>query len=114
MDARQAKRTNEAHAGLEIEGVEGQASKLVASICKALGAKTYLTGTGALDYLELSDFEAIGCDVNVQHWEEPFIYRQQWWETGFIPGLSALDLLLNCPDEASDMITSAGSWRPLE
>ena len=99
----------------EIEGVGGQASKLVASICKALGAKTYLTGTGALDYLELSDFEAISCDVNVQHWEEPFFYGQQWWdEVGFIPGLSTLDLLLNCPQEASDMIASAGSWSPLQ
>ena len=97
----------------EIAGVEGQASKLVASICKALGAKTYLTGAGALDYLEPSDFTAINCDVLVQQFDILF-YRQQWKEVGFIPGLSTLDLLLNCPDEAADIIMSTGSWEPLE
>lgn len=97
----------------EIAGVEGQASKLVASICKALGAKTYLTGTGALDYLEPADFAAIDCDVLVQQFDL-LIYQQQWKEVGFIPGLSTLDLLLNCPDEAPDMIMFTGSWEPLE
>ena len=97
----------------EIAGVEGQASKLVASICKALGAKTYLTGTGALDYLEPADFAAINCDVLVQQFDI-LIYKQQWNEVGFIPGLSTLDLLLNCPDEAADTIMFTGSWEPLE
>jgi hypothetical protein len=96
----------------EIDGIEGQASKLVASICKALGAKTYLTGTGALDYLETSDFAAINCDVHVQQFDM-LTYRQQWKEVGFIPGLSTLDLLLNCPDEAAETIASTGSWEPL-
>ena len=97
----------------EIAGVEGQASKLVASICKALGAKTYLTGTGALEYLEPADFAAIDCDVLVQQFDI-LIYKQQWNEVGFIPGLSTLDLLLNCPDEAADTIMFTGSWEPLE
>lgn len=97
----------------EIDGVEGQASKLVASICKALGATTYLTGTGALDYLDVADFAAIDCDVEVQQFDI-LIYRQHWKEVGFIPGLSTLDLLLNCPDEAAEMIMAAGSWKALE
>ena len=97
----------------EIDGVEGQASKLVASICKALGATTYLTGRGALVYLEQSDFDAINCEVNVQQFDI-LMYRQQWKEVGFVPGLSTLDLLLNLPDEAAEMIASTGSWEPLE
>ena len=94
----------------ELAGREGQASKLVASICAELRAQTYLTGTGALEYLEEADFKAISCDVCVQQWQ-PFEYPQQW--DGFIPDLSTLDLLLNCPDEAANMIASAGSWKAL-
>jgi len=93
----------------ELSGIEGQASKLVASICEALGADTYLTGTGALDYMDRADFK---CEVCVQQWK-PFTYRQQWENVGFVPDLSTLDLLLNCPDEASGMIANAGSWKLL-
>lgn len=96
----------------ELTGIEGQASKLVASICAALGADTYLTGTGALEYMEPQDFKAINCEVRVQQWH-PFSYPQQWESTGFVPDLSTLDLLLNCPDEAAEMIASAGSWKAL-
>jgi len=46
----------------------------------------------------------------VQQWQ-PFEYQQQW--EGFVPDLSTLDLLLNCPDEAAPMIETAGSWKPL-
>ena len=98
----------------EIAEREGNASQLVASICGALGASAYLTGTGALSYLERADFDRIGCEVLVQRWEEPFLYPQTFARTGFIPGLSALDLLLNCPDEAAALITGAGSWQPLQ
>ena len=91
----------------ELERCEGQASKLVASICDELGAQMYLTGTGALAYLDQADFS---CDVSVQQWQ-PFEYSQQW--DGFVPDLSTLDLLLNCPDEAAHMIANAGSWKAL-
>lgn len=96
----------------ELAGIDGNASKLVASICKTLDADTYLTGTGALDYLVPRDFEAIDCEIRVQQWQ-PFSYRQQWEKIGFVPDLSTLDLLLNCPDEASEMLTTAGSWKAL-
>ncbi|HLM23827.1 MAG TPA: WbqC family protein [Pyrinomonadaceae bacterium] len=94
----------------ELSGVEGSASTLVASICKSLGADEYLTGTGALSYLNPDDF---ACRIMVQHWQ-PFEYEQAHPRAGFVPDLSALDLLLNCPDTAANMISSAGSWKPLE
>ena len=97
----------------ELARLEGNASKLVASICAALGADTYLTGTGALAYLDASDFLDINCEIRVQQWK-PFRYRQQWEKIGFVPDLSTLDLLLNCPDEASELLTNAGSWKVLE
>jgi hypothetical protein len=43
----------------------------------------------------------------VQQWK-PFTYEQVNGE--FVPDLSLLDLLLNCPDEAHNLIEAAGSW----
>jgi hypothetical protein len=95
----------------EIPEADGKASALVASICKELGATTYLTGTGALAYLDPADFASIGCEIWVQQWQS-FIYEQTHAEIGFVPELSTLDLLLNCPDSAAALIASAGSWKP--
>ena len=97
----------------EIPGANGHASELVTSICDALGGTKYLTGTGALAYLNPKDFAAISCEVLVQQWE-PIIYEQAHPRNGFIASLSTLDLLLNCPDSAAEMIAAAGSWRPLQ
>jgi len=97
----------------ETPGIHGHASELVASICQTLGASEYLTGTGALAYLNPKDFAAIGCEVLVQEWE-PISYGQAHGAIGFVPDLSTLDLLLNCPDSAAEVIAAAGSWRPLQ
>jgi len=94
----------------EIDGTSGEASKLIASICSALRATSYLTGTGALAYLNERDFAEIGCEVMVQRWK-PFTYDQTGTE--FVPDLSTLDLLLNCPDQAAEMIKVAGSWEQI-
>lgn len=94
----------------EIAGTRGHASELVASICEAVGADQYLTGTGALAYLQLDDFRRINCEVQVQRWQ-PFSYPQA--QTDFVPDLSTLDLLLNVPDEAAQLISAAGSWEAL-
>ncbi|HEY0722850.1 MAG TPA: WbqC family protein [Pyrinomonadaceae bacterium] len=97
----------------DIPETHGRASELVASICKALDADRYLTGTGALAYLERADFDRINCEVEVQRWRS-FTYEQAGTETGFAPDLSTLDLLLNHPDTATDMIAAAGSWEVLK
>ena len=39
----------------ELQGIGGKASELVASICGSLGATFYLSGSGALSYLETKD-----------------------------------------------------------
>lgn len=90
---------------------EDRASKLVATICRQLGATSYLTGTGGLEYMDPLDFSQIHCEVLVQQWNA-FTYHQQG-NDAFVPDLSTLDLLLNCPDEAGEMIRSAGSWTRL-
>ena len=95
----------------EIRGTHGRASELVASICEALEADQYLTGTGALAYLQADDFKRIDCEVFVQRWQ-PFTYQQPHGD--FAPDLSTLDLLLNEPNKASELIGTAGSWEVLE
>jgi hypothetical protein len=95
------------------EAPEGQASELVASICKALGATTYLTGTGALAYMNPEDFKRINCQIRVQEWSG-LVYEQAHTRTDFVPDLSTLDLLLNCPEQAAQLIEAAGNWRPLQ
>ena len=95
----------------EIAGTHGRASELVASICEALDGDRYLTGTGALAYLQADDFKRIDCEVLVQRWQ-PFSYQQPHGD--FTPDLSTLDLLLNEPDEAAELISDAGSWEALE
>jgi len=87
-------------------------SELIAAMCESLGATEYLTGTGALAYLNPADFSRIGCKILVQTWTA-FEYPQAHPKLGFVPGLSTLDLLLNCPDTAKSLIASAGGWRPL-
>ena len=94
----------------EITGAHGRASELVASICEALEGDQYLTGTGALAYLQAEDFKRIGCEVLVQRWQ-PFSYQQPHGD--FVPDLSTLDLLLNNPDKAYELTRSAGSWEAL-
>ena len=96
----------------DLQNVSGESSKLIASICRELGADEYLTGTGALAYLNASDFSAINCEIQVQQWT-PFKYDQPHAKAGFVADLSTIDLLLSCPDLAATLIAEAGSWQPL-
>lgn len=95
----------------EVADAGGEGSGLVASLCKALHATEYLSGRGALAYLDAKDFEAIDCRVVLQTWT-PFQYPQAHEKAGFIGDLSTLDLALNCPDDAAALITRAGGWEP--
>jgi hypothetical protein len=95
----------------EIPKTHGRASELVASICEVLEGDRYLTGTGALAYLQADDFKRIDCEVLVQRWQS-FSYQQPHGD--FVSDLSTLDLLLNEPDKAEALISAAGSWEALE
>jgi hypothetical protein len=93
----------------EIADANGDGSQLVASLCRALHATQYLSGRGALAYLDVRHFDAIGCRIAWQTWV-PFIYPQAHEKAGFVRDLSTLDLVLNCPDDAPAMIGDAGGW----
>lgn len=62
-------------------------------LTKLVGGDTYLSGLGAVDYLEPELFEKTGVGLEMQDFTHP-TYPQQFGE--FIPNLSAIDLVLNC------------------
>lgn len=96
---------------------EGKGSQLIASLCHAVGATVYLTGKGALDYLDPVDFQPLGCQILVQGWREDEGGEQGNKEEedkeSIHPDLSMLDLLLRNPDNACKLIATSGSWHPL-
>ena len=70
--------------------VSGKKNDLIIAQCKALGAKTYLSGVGARTYLDIDKLEREGIKVVFQEFEHP-IYPQLWGE--FAQNLSVVDYL---------------------
>lgn len=76
--------------------VRGKSNDLIVDICKFFGANKYLSGKGALSYLNENTF----CEnsIEIKYIEsKPPIYEQFHGE--FISGLSMLDYFLNCSKE---------------
>ena len=83
--------------------VEGARSQLLLNICKAVGAKTFFGGMGgSRHYLEQEAFASAGVGVEWQKFEHP--QYAQCGAPGFIPGLTALDMLFNCGPAAPEML----------
>jgi hypothetical protein len=78
-------------------GINGERSERLVNICRHFGATTYVSGDAAEAYLDLALFARNGIAVEWQRYAHP-VYPQQ--HGPFVPYLSALDLLLNCGDEA--------------
>lgn len=96
----------------ELGLIEGQKSFLVSSICKRLDGTSYISGPGALDYMNMADFKKIKCEILLQK-TQSFTYAQSFKNLPFTPALAALDLILNCPDEARGLIDSNCEWQQL-
>ncbi|NOT24849.1 MAG: WbqC family protein [Acidobacteria bacterium] len=78
-------------------GINGDRSERLVNICRHFGATTYVSGDAAQTYLDVELFARHGIAVEWQRYTHP-VYPQQ--HGAFVPYLSALDLLLNCGDEA--------------
>lgn len=87
---------------------DGKKSDLVLSICKNLGAGTYLSGTFGKDYLELEKFQAANIQVLFQDYEHP-VYKQHF--EGFVPYMSVIDLLFNEGKNSLDILMNRHSKR---
>lgn len=72
-------------------------------ICRVVGGTSYLAGAGARDYMDFGKFEAAGIPVDVQEFRHP-VYRQCY--EPFVPGLSAIDLLLTCGGQSFQSLRS--------
>jgi len=62
------------------------------SICRKVGADTYLSGPSGRKYLEMDKFEKAGIKVMFSEYTTPK-YTQRYGE--FIPGLSIIDMIAN-------------------
>lgn len=78
-------------------GIDGERSERLVRLCRHFGAGIYLSGNAAQEYLETALFEREGIRVEWQNFRHP-VYPQFHGE--FMPFLSALDLVLNCGDDA--------------
>ena len=86
--------------------VEGKSTRSLASICRALGATAYLSGTGGQNYLDEDVFNVSGIELMYSDFAHPR-YPQLWGE--FTPNLSIIDLLLNCGEDSAEVLASCGS-----
>ena len=92
-------------------GVGGSSSRRVLEVVRRLGGKTYITGLGALKYLDHDLFENHSISVRYMQYTCS-IYPQLHGE--FTPYVSALDLIANCGKEGIRHICSQTiDWRSL-
>lgn len=82
---------------------------LVIEIIKKVGDYEYLSGSGALSYMDLEKFKAENIKVYVYKFnQEP--YTQLWdKQVGFVKDLSVIDLLFNELETAREYILRSGN-----
>ena len=82
---------------------------LVIEIIKKVGDLDYLSGTGALSYMNLQKFKNENIKVYTYDFQQQ-PYSQQWdREQGFIENLSIIDLLLNNYENVKNYFNTCGS-----
>jgi hypothetical protein len=73
--------------------VSGTATDRLVNTCKAVGADTYISGSGGRNYLDEASFTKNGLRVVYQNYR-PSPYKQRFTES-FVPDLSIIDMLSN-------------------
>jgi hypothetical protein len=81
---------------------KGRKSDLVLDMCLELDADTYIFGEQGKNYANSSSFQKRGIGVKYQEYIHPE-YRQL--SSPFTPFLSIIDLLFNCGEESSNIIS---------
>ena len=88
--------------------LSGHKTERIIDMCRAVGARTYLSGRGgSTDYLDLDAFARAGIAVVWQRFEHPQ-YPQRYPGVGFVSHLGFLDLLLNCGPNVSAELWNVG------
>jgi len=81
--------------------VAGRGTELLVALVQAVGGDAYLAGGGAGGYQDDAAFAAAGIKLYRQQYRHP-VYRQLGDQ--FVPGLSAIDALMNCGPEAALLV----------
>lgn len=82
--------------------VPGKRTARLVDVCLKLGADIYLTGNAAANYLEASEFQEHGIEVQFHNYSHP-TYHQLYGE--FVPYLSVTDLIFNHGNESLEILT---------
>jgi hypothetical protein len=83
----------------------GAKSELILDICRALGATTYLSGSGGgRRYTDEAFLARHGIEVRYDEYPTP-TYPQLWGP--FVPGLSVVDVLFNCGSASRRVVQDA-------
>jgi hypothetical protein len=83
------------------------ATERLVDLCRAVGTTTYISGPAGLNYLELDKFRDAGISVALINYNDYPNYPQL--NTPFLHQVSALDLLANVGDKASEHLKSCTS-----
>jgi len=90
-------------------GIETTKSQAIIDACRKVGANHYLFGAKGRNYADLALFRSAG----IEAWEQEYVaveYPQL--HPGFVPNLSAFDLLLNVDrDKAIEVMRAGGRTR---
>jgi WbqC-like protein family len=79
-------------------GVKSKSTQRLVDVCKAVGADTYVAGSGSKRYMEESLFSKNDLHLEYQNWV-PIEYQQHLAKE-FVPNLSIIDLLANMGPDA--------------
>ena len=97
--------------GLKIHAVDsrqyqitGHKTDMLISMCKAVGAKEYLSNEGARDYVD----EVAMMREGIKHRWLTFTHPTYDQGKEFIPNLSIIDLLFNCGPDSARIVRGAG------
>ena len=94
----------------QLEPAQEHPDERLISICRQLGADTYLAGAGGPDYMDMELWEEAGIEVILHDFVHPE-YDQPFGE--FLPAMSAVDLLCNCgPESLALLRTTNGREAP--
>ena len=88
----------------------GTGNALVLAICDAVGATSYISGTGCLDFIDPRSFDDAGIEFFFQTFDHP--HYLQIGRHEFTPNLAILDALLNVgSDNTARMVCQPGKQR---
>lgn len=85
-------------------GLRGQKTERIIDMCKKVGAKLYLSGSGgSTGYLDEAAMKDAGIGLMWQQFRHPH-YPQRYSKVGFVSHLAFIDLLCNCGPEARQIL----------